>query len=380
MDFSETPLTLHQQALEWADKAYIARRKGQWDNVVEFARKALYYEVEAAEKLPPVAESEPTRSILYRAAASLAYQARDYNLALQMIEKGRTPYAPEEILFDLDNLAQDARFAIYLQEIGLTLSNEEALIFLRGQATGYGTILYKEFARRLEAMINLLQRTAERLNHREFRRSGRAERQFFEPMITTAPPGSFAFKLRLALSNEATQIPLWANTENILSEIVSNMQLVTGQNPEALKAHFIAQARSEEQANLYLRNFLAITKQVAPDGKNIEEFGITTTSRQVILTPIEGKNIQDTLQSIFQDDESEKGRPITIIGELDRADKRKNKIEITEEPTHQTYSVVIQEGLEDVVRSYFGERVKIQGILKNKTNIILRDIEPAESK
>lgn len=90
---------------------------GQWEASVEYARQALEYEIEAAKKLPPVAESEPTRSILYRAAASLAYQARDYKIALQLIEKGRTPHAPKEILFDLDNLAQDVRFALYLQDI-----------------------------------------------------------------------------------------------------------------------------------------------------------------------------------------------------------------------------------------------------------------------
>lgn len=378
MSSVETPLTLHQQALEWADKAYIARKKGQWEASAEYARQALQYEIEAAEKLPPVAESEPTRSILYRGAASLAYQAREYKIALQLIEKGRTPHAPEEILFDLDNLAQDVRFALYLQEIGFTLSNEEALISLRGQATGYGTILYKEFIRRLNALMSLLQRTAERLNHREYRRSGRPERQVFEPMIATAPPGSFAFKLRLALP-ETTQLSLWTNTENILSEIASNIEILAAQGSESLKVRFLSQTTNEEQANLYLRNFLAITKQMAPDGKHIAEFGITTAKQQVLLTSSTGKVIQDTLQSVLDADNSAKGKPIIAIGELDRADKRKNKIEITEEETKNTYSVIIQEGLEDVVRSYFGERVKIQGILKRKS-IYLQDIEPAEGK
>lgn len=376
MSSPETPLTLHQQALEWADKAYIARKKGRWEASVEYARQALQYEIEAAEKLPPVSNSEPTRSILYRGAASLAYQAKDYKLALQLIEKGRTPHAPEEILFDLDNLAQDVRFALYLQEIGFTLSNEEALISLRGQATGYGTILYKEFIRRLNALMNLLQRTAERLNHREYRRSGRPERQVFEPMIATAPPGSFAFKLRLALA-DITQLSLWVNTESILSEIVTNIEIATANNPEMLKERFLTQTSSEEQANLYLRNFLAITKQIAPDGKHIEEFGITTVRQQVLLTTAQGKTIQETLQSILQDDESREGEPITVIGELDRADKRKNKIEITEERTYKTYTVVVKEGLEDVVRSYFGEHVTVRGMLKNDS-IYLQDIQPAE--
>lgn len=83
------------------------------------------------------------------------------------------------------------------------------------------------------------------------------------------------------------------------------------------------------------------------------------------------------MQSILQDDESREGEPITVIGELDRADKRKNKIEITEERTYKTYTVVVKEGLEDVVRSYFGEHVTVRGMLKNDS-IYLQDIQPAE--
>ncbi|GAP10191.1 hypothetical protein BECAL_01354 [Bellilinea caldifistulae] len=90
--------------MEWADKAYIARKKGQWEASIELARQALRYEIEAAEKLPPVAESEPTRSILYRGAASLAYQARDYELALRLIKKGYTTYTPEEIRVDFRDI------------------------------------------------------------------------------------------------------------------------------------------------------------------------------------------------------------------------------------------------------------------------------------
>jgi len=172
MDHQDTPFNLHQRAMEFADQAYIARKRGDTARAVNLAREALQIEIKAAEKLPPLAESEPTRSILYRGAASLAYQAKEFQLALKLIREGQTPYAPEEILADLEILHQDVRLAFYLQEIGLTLSNEEALIYLRGQATGYGTIVYKEFTHRLKAVITLIERTFERLSLRDYRRSG----------------------------------------------------------------------------------------------------------------------------------------------------------------------------------------------------------------
>lgn len=89
MNYPDVPMTLHQQALAWADQAYIARRKGQLEASVELTRKALGYEIEAAKRLPPVAGSEPTRSVLYLAAASLAWQAKDYKLVLELTAQGR---------------------------------------------------------------------------------------------------------------------------------------------------------------------------------------------------------------------------------------------------------------------------------------------------
>jgi len=376
MDHQDTPFNLHQRAMEFAYQAYIARKRGDTARAVNLAREALQIEIKAAEKLPPLAESEPTRSILYRGAASLAYQAKEFQLALKLIREGQTPYAPEEILADLEILHQDVRLAFYLQEIGLTLSNEEALIYLRGQATGYGTIVYKEFTHRLKAVITLIERTFERLSLRDYRRSGHAASQFFEPMIATAPPGSFAFKLQLAI-NEASQASLLVDPQSIIGEIVTNIEIATIYGVDELKKRFYAQTKNEEQANSYLLNFMATTKQFAPDGKCIEQAGITTAKHQILLTPAQSKTIQENLQFVMSEEKTSSGQPIDIIGELDRADKRENQIGITEEKTQKRYTVEIQEGLEDVVRSYFGERVRIKGTLI-KSKIFLQDIEPSD--
>lgn len=112
MNYPDVPMTLHQQALAWADQAYIARRKGQLEASVELTRKALGYEIEAAKRLPPVAGSEPTRSVLYLAAASLAWQAGDYALALELTAQGRTPWTPANVLAELDALERSVRLAL----------------------------------------------------------------------------------------------------------------------------------------------------------------------------------------------------------------------------------------------------------------------------
>ncbi len=108
----DDPLMLHRQALVLADQAYIACRNGQVEASVELARKALEYEIEAAKRLPPVAGSEPTRSVLYLAAASLAWQAKDYELALELTAQGRTSWTPAEVLAEFDTLERNVRLAL----------------------------------------------------------------------------------------------------------------------------------------------------------------------------------------------------------------------------------------------------------------------------
>lgn len=103
----ESPKALHEQALELLDKALIAKKQGLTLQSQELRKQALDFEIKAAEALPSCKDNEPTRSILYRGAASLAYQVGEYSLALQLIQQGRTEYAPDDILEDLNALEAD---------------------------------------------------------------------------------------------------------------------------------------------------------------------------------------------------------------------------------------------------------------------------------
>ena len=61
----------HKTAMELADEAFEMARQGYNDG----AKKQFWQALEREERAAAQADSEPTRSILYRSAASLAFHA-----------------------------------------------------------------------------------------------------------------------------------------------------------------------------------------------------------------------------------------------------------------------------------------------------------------
>ena len=64
---------LHSNAMNIAEEAFIAQRNRDSKKAQYLFRKALDMEQQAAVQLPLSVQSEPTRSILFRSTASLAY-------------------------------------------------------------------------------------------------------------------------------------------------------------------------------------------------------------------------------------------------------------------------------------------------------------------
>jgi|GEM_PF-2123908 len=98
---------LHKEAMRLAFEGDLAQ--GILDDVaVEEYRKAYGLEAQAARMIP--AGTEPTRSVLFRSAASLAMCAGDYQASLELIEEGRSDTAPGEIMYEMDELEAEVKW------------------------------------------------------------------------------------------------------------------------------------------------------------------------------------------------------------------------------------------------------------------------------
>lgn len=105
---------LHDEAMRLSQLADLSRSAGKSGQALEFAREALRLEVEAANRIDRSPESEPTRSILFRSAASIALQARDQNLAERLVIEGLSGYPPPTVYQQLRDLYEEIGFQRHL--------------------------------------------------------------------------------------------------------------------------------------------------------------------------------------------------------------------------------------------------------------------------
>lgn len=100
---------LHERAMQLAQSAIVSRHNGNESDAEKLARQAYELEKQAADLIPEGSGSEPTRSILYRSAASLAYQAREYDIAIGLVEKGLSGFPPKQVKQELNDLLGSIR-------------------------------------------------------------------------------------------------------------------------------------------------------------------------------------------------------------------------------------------------------------------------------
>jgi hypothetical protein len=96
----------HQHAMEMADRALEARRRGDEGQALAYFREAFAHERRAAEIVAPDIAAEPTRSVLHRSAAALAAQCGEAREAERLIAIALAGDPPDEIATELRDLWQ----------------------------------------------------------------------------------------------------------------------------------------------------------------------------------------------------------------------------------------------------------------------------------
>ncbi|RKZ64215.1 MAG: hypothetical protein DRR16_05900 [Candidatus Parabeggiatoa sp. nov. 3] len=97
---------LHPKAMDLAEAGFLAQKKSQLEDAKMLFQKALELEKQAALLLSKDENAEPTRSILYRSAAALAYHGELYDLADELILEALSGYPPPEIKQELKALSE----------------------------------------------------------------------------------------------------------------------------------------------------------------------------------------------------------------------------------------------------------------------------------
>jgi len=108
----------HQLAMELLQKSIVARHNGDSELCRNLCEQAYGFEIQSADLIANTADvdNEPTRSILYRSSASLAYQAGKFDFAKEAINKCLAGNPSEAIKHEIALLLEEMKHTRQLKK------------------------------------------------------------------------------------------------------------------------------------------------------------------------------------------------------------------------------------------------------------------------
>jgi len=367
---------LHQKAMDLAERAVILKNNGNIEKAEKFFRESFKNEAEAAGLVPATPSSEPTRSILYRSAAALALDCGELREAEKLAAAGLAGDPPPGIADELRKILEKTNFHRHLELKKIGLKSDELQISLSGDAVGFGITPLKDFIDRINKFKKMVYRTIERQKEIPYNERPDKRQPGYYPIFMSVPrSGSFAVSLKIGKPHSQLLLPTEKILDNssIIDEIFSCMALFNSVEKEEL------QKRIPDPA--YFNNFIALAKDIAPDGRNISMVGFTTfcngKEESVNLT-----TPRNRLERAFRD-KTTSPKSVTeqiITGRLRFADAvgKKETIKILDELTGKSHELIVPKGMmDDIVKPLWNEVVTAV-VYSDGKNTILRDIRESE--
>jgi len=339
---------------------------------------AYRLEAEAANGLFGTFDAEPTRSVLYRSAATLARDCGQHDDAEKLIHRGLSGNPPAAIARELRDLLEEVTFARHLELRGVELGPDELQMAITGQEVGFGIAPTNILLTRIHSTENLLYRTAERKLRRAYRDRGRRDNKLSQLYVTVPRAASLAVTFRIgSLQNT---LPGVSPGEGIVDEFLTCLELFTSGAAQEL------QKRIEDEA--YYRNFVGLAQNLQPDGAKVNMVGFTALRdgrpKQVAMRK---RNENEPLISGFGlapvKPQKKAGDPVRIKGELQFADitsksgKQSNEIKIATEGNVKVTVVVPPGMMDDIVKPLWRAEVEIVGEQRGK-KVYLAEIKAVD--
>jgi hypothetical protein len=244
---------IHRQAMEQSDLALLARMKGDEPAAMEHARSAYKLEEQAADSLLHDFGAEPTRSVLFRSAATLARDCGLFAEAEKLIYKGLAGQPPAEIVGELQDLLEQVSFRRHLELRGVELSEEEVQLAIAGKSVGFGMAPTIVVLSRVQSFEALLYRTAERKSMRSYRERGRRGTQLAQNEFYMSVPRAACFAVTFRVGGSPQQsLPGLSPAKEVIDELLDCLQLYT-QGDEA-------QLKERIREDAYYRNFVGLAR------------------------------------------------------------------------------------------------------------------------
>lgn len=372
---------LHKRAMDLAETAFVAQQSGDSSRAQGLFRDAFALEAEAAERLEREYDAEPSRSILYRSAASLALDCGELEQAERLIHTALTGHPPADIAEELRDLLEQVSFQRHLDLRGITLEPSELQVSIAGEAIGFGIAPSDEVLDRVKKAQTLVYRTVERLAGRPYtdqKKPPKGIRDDYSIFLSTPRAASFAVSIRVGRPHQP-ELTGMEYIGEIIEEIVKCIELFN-KSKEELRERLADEA--------YYRNFVWLVRTLAPDGERVKTVGFTAVQngieRRVALTKprdeieLIPKTTSDTSEAVSTQLQTNR---VTFTGELRFADstsESEGKIKIIDENGKEQTVSVPRGMMSDIVRPLYEEIVTVIAVRRGRL-LELEDITPVKS-
>ena len=353
-------ISLHEQAMEWADKARFARRARDDDAHYNFMHKAFELEKQAALMIKSE-DSEPTRSVLHRSAASLAYRCKMYREAEWLISRALIGNPPGEIISELRRLSRKVHFQLRLEEMDVSVSDQEFSMYLDGNQIIEGLAPVDLITQRITKLKKIFWNTIRNENGLAFGSQSRLKDQTYTLWVSALEPSSIDVVLKLGVSGQMS-LSNMGGFDTIFDRVMTNFQLLNHGDYERLQDHI---ADKE-----YYCNFVALAKEIAPDGDDVVNvnFGALVDGRQ---RQVNFNRQQQEFGDVPMPDllGSDNGlhttdEVVSVRGILQYADSMAEykTVKLRDIKSGDTWRIIVPDALmKDVVQPNFDEDVEIVG-------------------
>lgn len=236
---------LHKQAMEFTDESFIARGLNEREEYFRLTRLAFEKEEEAANLLFDE-DVEPTRSILHRSAATLAFRCEMYPEAKRLVHRALSGNPPAGVELELYDLLGKVKLAV----AGIDLIENQVQLTLEGSDIAFGKAPTPGVVSRIQNIRNLIQISA----------------SFDYPVYFDAV-GAGSFYVNLTVGKyKQPPLPGFDDSNDVIAPLIENLKLLDAGDFDSLLTKI-------EDPEGY-RRFVSAAQSLAPDGQAISSVNV----------------------------------------------------------------------------------------------------------
>ena len=356
---------IHNEAMDYAEYALSAKRRGDTVEASRLFAKSLELERKAIDLLTE--QVEPEYSILHRSAATLALDCGEFRLAEQIAAKALAGAPPQYVVWQLRSVMEQVTQHDHLRLNGLALAEDELQMSLAGSMIGPGLASLDDFIPRADGMRKLMRRVSEHINGQAHSENGPPDvHRLPAPDVLISPlrAGSVAVTLKVGSPVEPEFPEIIGSTE-LVDETLDVIELIASSDSAGLAS------KCPDEA--YRRNFVQLVRNIAPDGDRVTQVGFTAVSsgkeRTVPLTTTRAELSRSSRTSDPEEHEE------VITGRLVFADgtrQRTQSIKVLQAVGKRPRTIKVPAGMmDDIVRPLWNEELTAVCTVKGGTTTLV---------